>query len=96
MGTYIHSIMAPTRRTCGRKSFPHGEKVGSRAQVYHCTKKHTSGGLVRGDLKKTKSGRIVSIRKSEAGKRAYAKYIQSNPFVMAMWKANQRKYAGAK
>ncbi len=34
--------------------------VGTKAQVYHGTAKHTSGGLTKKDLMKTKKGRIVS------------------------------------
>jgi len=44
--------------------------VGSKAQVFHGHAKHTSGGLTRKDLMKTKSGRIVSRKKHAAGKKA--------------------------
>ena len=44
--------------------------VGSKAAVYHGTAKHTSGGLKKNDLMKTKNGRIVSKRKHAAGKKA--------------------------
>lgn len=44
--------------------------VGSKAQVFHGKAKHTSGGLTRKDLMKTKSGRIVSRKKHAAGKKA--------------------------
>jgi hypothetical protein len=44
--------------------------VGSKAEVFHGTAKHTSGGLTRKDLVKTKRGRIVSKRKQAAGKKA--------------------------
>lgn len=44
--------------------------VGSKAEVFHGTAKHTSGGLTRKDLVKTKRGRIVSRRKQAAGKKA--------------------------
>ena len=44
--------------------------VGTKAQVYHGTAKHTSGGLTRKDLMKTKKGRIVSKKKHAAGKKA--------------------------
>lgn len=44
--------------------------VGSAAQVYHGTAKHTSGGLTKKDLMKTKAGRIVSKKKHAAGKKA--------------------------
>jgi hypothetical protein len=44
--------------------------VGSKSQVYHGTAKHTSGGLTKKDLMKTKKGRIVSRKKHAAGKKA--------------------------
>ena len=44
-------------------------KVGSRAQVMHCTADKTSGGLTRSDLMYNKHGRIVSIKKHLSGKR---------------------------
>jgi hypothetical protein len=48
--------------------------VGSKAQVYHGTAKHTSGGLTKKDLVHNKHGRIVSRRKMAAGKKAL-KYL---------------------
>jgi hypothetical protein len=48
--------------------------VGSKAQVFHGTAKHTSGGLVKSDLVKNKHGRIVSRRKQAAGRKAL-KYL---------------------
>ena len=47
--------------------------VGTKAQVWHGTAKHTSGGLKKGDLMKTKKGRIVSKKKHAAGKRALSR-----------------------
>lgn len=44
--------------------------VGSKAEVFHGSAKHTSGGLTRKNLMKTKSGRIVSRKKHAAGKKA--------------------------
>lgn len=46
--------------------------VGSKAEVFHGTAKHTSGGLTRKDLLKNKHGRIVSRRKQAAGRKALA------------------------
>ena len=43
--------------------------VGSRAEVYHQTAKHTSGGLKKKDLMMHK-GRIVSRKAHAAGKKA--------------------------
>ncbi len=47
--------------------------VGTKAEVFHGTAKHTSGGLFKKDLVKTKRGRIVSRRKQAAGKKAIKK-----------------------
>lgn len=44
--------------------------TGTKAEVFHGTAKHTSGGLTKKDLVKTKRGRIVSRRKQAAGKKA--------------------------
>ena len=61
-----------TRNNTGRftASAYHAKKtVGSRAEVWHGTAKKTYGGLTRADLMKNKHGRIVSIKKSNAGKK---------------------------
>lgn len=42
---------------------------GSRAQVWHKTAHHTSGGLTRKNLIKNKWGKIVSASKSKTAKR---------------------------
>ena len=44
--------------------------IGSRAEVWHGTAKHTLGGLTKTHLMKNKSGRIVSRKKHAAGKKA--------------------------
>ena len=44
--------------------------VGSKAQVFHGHAKHTSGGLEKRDLMKTRKGRIVSRKKHALGKKA--------------------------
>ena len=68
--------MATTRRNrknSRRNEMDGGAKlpaVGSKTQVFHGTAKHTSGGLHRKDLMKTKNGRIVSRKKHAAGKKA--------------------------
>jgi hypothetical protein len=41
--------------------------------VWHGTADHTSGGLRRNDLMKTKKGRIVSRKKHASGLRALAR-----------------------
>ena len=43
--------------------------MGSKAMVWHGSAKHTSGGLTRKDLMKTKKGRIVSRKKHAIGLR---------------------------
>jgi hypothetical protein len=53
-----------------KKREARAKTVGTKAQVFHGTAKHTSGGLTRKDLMKTKKGRIVSKRKHAAGKKA--------------------------
>jgi len=44
--------------------------VGSKLQVWNGNAKHTSGGLTRKDLMRTKRGRIVSKKKHAAGFKA--------------------------
>jgi hypothetical protein len=51
--------------------------VGSKAQVWHGTAKHTSGGLTKRDLMKTRKGRIVSKKKHAAGKKALKNLIKA-------------------
>lgn len=71
--------MANTRKNRtqrkNRKTMYGGAKVtiGSKAQVYHGTADHTSGGLKKKDLMKTKAGRIVSRKKHTAGLKAIKK-----------------------
>jgi hypothetical protein len=49
--------------------------VGSKAQVFHGTAKHTKGGLTRQDLIQNKRGKIVSRKQAEAGKKAYSRLV---------------------
>lgn len=44
--------------------------VGSKAEVFHGTAKHTPGGLYKKDLMKTRKGRIVSKKQHASGKKA--------------------------
>jgi hypothetical protein len=44
--------------------------VGSKAQVFHGTAKHTIGGLTQADLVQNKRGKIVSRKQQAAGKKA--------------------------
>lgn len=47
----------------------HDKSIGSRAEVFHGTAKHTSGGLTKKDLLKNKHGRIVSRSKHASAKK---------------------------
>ena len=47
----------------------HKRSVGSRAEVWHGTAAHTSGGLTKKQLYKNKAGRIVSLKKHHSAKR---------------------------
>jgi len=47
----------------------HTQTVGTKRQVYNGTAKHTSGGLTKKDLVKSK-GRVKSKRKVAMGKKA--------------------------
>ena len=47
----------------------HIQTTGTRAQVWHGTAKHTSGGLTKTDLMQNKAGRIVSRAKHNTAKR---------------------------
>ena len=47
--------------------------IGTKLQVWNGTKEKTSGGLTKNDLVKNKRGKIVSKKKMEAGKKAFAK-----------------------
>ncbi len=71
----VEPEMAHTRRN-RKNNMMGGAKVpavGTKAQVFHGTAKHTSGGLTKKDLMKTKKGRIVSRRKHAAGQKAIKK-----------------------
>ena len=50
--------------------------IGSKAQVWHGTAHHTSGGLTRKDLMKHK-GRIISRRKHALGKKALKNLVKA-------------------
>jgi hypothetical protein len=51
--------------------------VGTKAQVFHGTAKHTSGGLTRKDLVQNKHGRIVSRKKMALGKKALKHLVKA-------------------
>ncbi len=66
------AVTRKNRRTCpmmlGGGAFK--KAVGTKAEVFHGTAKHTSGGLFKKHLMKTRAGRIVSKKKHAAGKKA--------------------------
>ena len=51
--------------------------VGSHAEVWHGTARHTSGGLKKKDLMKNKHGRIISRRKHALGKKALKNLVKA-------------------
>ncbi len=75
MGGKKNTRKANTRKTNMRKEQMGGaiKATGTKAEVYHGTAKHTSGGLKKSDLMKTKRGRIVSKKKHAAGQKAIKK-----------------------
>lgn len=65
-----------TRKNNMRKTNMMGgamKATGTKAEVWHGTAKHTSGGLKKSDLMKTRRGRIVSKKKHAAGQKAIQK-----------------------
>ncbi len=70
----IAGMMGPMKGGArGTRKIP---AVGSKAQVWHGTAKHTSGGLTRKDLMKNK-GRIVSRKKHALGKKAFKNLVKA-------------------
>jgi hypothetical protein len=51
--------------------------VGTHAEVWHGTARHTSGGLTKRDLMKNKHGRIVSRKKHALGKKALKNLVKA-------------------
>lgn len=68
----MNSMNSNSANSTRKNNMSGGKMVttGSKSQVWHGTAKHTSGGLTRKDLMKTKKGRIVSKRKHAAGLKA--------------------------
>lgn len=56
------------------------QTTGTRAQVWHGTAKKTSGGLTKTQLMINKHGRIVSLKKHNAGKKTI-KHLKSLGYV---------------
>ena len=63
--------------------------VGSRAEVWHGTAHHTSGGLTKQQLKKNKHGRIVSKKMSASARK-------NNRLVKAGWVTTKGKFGSKK
>merc|ERR1711974_78671 len=61
----------------------------AKSSVFRGTKEKTSGGLKKSDLTRNKSGKIVSKKQSDRGKKAYAKYG------LAKWTAACKKARAA-
>jgi len=59
-------VQKPEEQSGGRRKH---RSIGSRAQVWHATADHTSGGLKKKDLMMNKHGRIVSKAKSSTAKK---------------------------
>ena len=51
--------------------------IGSKAEVMHGTAHHTAGGLQKGDMKRSASGKYVSKAQSAAGVKAMARLKRS-------------------
>merc|ERR1719313_2695955 len=49
--------------------------IGKKRSVFAGTKHHTASGLTKSDFKKNKQGKIVSVKKSNLGKKRFAKSI---------------------
>ena len=58
------------KKTAASKGTRKVKAVGSKAEVFHGTAVHTSGGLHKHHLMKTRKGRIVSKKKHALGKKA--------------------------
>ena len=65
---------APGKPMMGGKR---GKMVGTKAQVWHGTAHHTTGGLTKKDLMMTKNGRIVSRKKHALGKKALRRLVKA-------------------
>merc|ERR1712232_329578 len=70
MGGMKKAAMKGMKRRMMKKSvIAKGKRAKS--SVFRGTKAKTSGGLKKSDLKKSKSGKVVSIKASNNGKKAY-------------------------
>merc|ERR1719289_848615 len=60
---------------------------GAKARVFSGTKAKTVGGLQKKDLVKSKSGKVVSRKQSEAGKKSYRRIAKFTAAVKSARKA---------
>jgi hypothetical protein len=77
------------------------QTIGTKAQVFHGTAKHTAGGLTRKDLIQNKHGRIVSKKQHAAGKKAITRlrkagYVAKKGTFKLFTKKAGRKAGGGK
>jgi len=63
--------------------------TGSKAQVFHGSAKHTSGGLKKQDLMRNKRGRIVSKKQHASGKKQMVTIMKSKH--ANVFRSNQQK-----
>lgn len=75
------------------------QTIGSKAQVFHGTAHHTSGGLTRKDLMQNKHGAIVSRKQHAAGKKALTRlrkagYIAKKGEFKLFTKKHGKKHRG--
>ena len=74
------------------------QTVGSPAQVFHGTAKHTSGGLYKQHLMRNKRGEIVSRRAHKAGLRAITRLRKAGYVAkkgtFKLFKKHSKKQAG--
>ena len=68
------------------KEYAHA--TGSRAMVMHGTAHHTSGGLIKANLKRNKYGNIVSRNASLVAKKRH-KQAMRDPVKRAVWNRNR-------
>ena len=61
--------------------------IGSKAEVFHGTAHHTTGGLQKKDLAKSKWGKIVSKKQQQLGKKLAQKFPPQNTKAPAFQKS---------
>ena len=80
------------KRSRSRRHASGKKAIGSRAEVWHGSADHTSGGLKKDDLMKNKRGLIVSRAKHAIGQKMYKK----NPELREMAKKMKKKWSKRK